>query len=241
MLGLNFFRSFEIVKISGMALGTLLVASFATAQTATPTKVGIINIQAAIIGTKDGQAAAQALEQKSAPKKRELEKLQAEINGSRDRLNKMSSVGSEDEKRKLMAEIDQRTKSFNRQVEDAQAELDQEQGRVLNELGGRMLTVLDKYAKDNGFAVVLDVSAQNTPVLFAANQVDLTKQLIELYDKNAPAAPGTSSAAPSSAAPSAVAPSALTAPAGTVAPGASAAPRPATRPATTAPKPGAAK
>jgi outer membrane protein len=121
--------------------------------------------------------------------------LQAEITGLRDKLNKMSSVGSEDEKRKLMADIDAKTKSFNRQVEDAQAELDQDQGRVLNELGGRLLAVLDKYAKDNGYAVILDVSQQNTPVLFAANTIDVTQEVVALYDKNAPAATSSTPAA----------------------------------------------
>jgi len=171
----------------------LFGAIAAWGQGAVPTKVGIINIQAAIVGTKEGQVAVKQLDEKSAPKKKHLEGLQSEINSLRDKLNKMSTVGSEEEKRKLMGDIDAKTKSFNRQVEDAQAELDQDQGRVLNELGGRMLAVLDKYAKDNGYAIILDVSQQNTPVLFAANTIDVTKEVIELYDKNAP---GTSSAAP---------------------------------------------
>jgi outer membrane protein len=183
----------RVLVVWSLAVGAALSAF---GQAATPTKVGIINIQAAIIGTRDGQAAAKQLDEKSAPKKKQLEGLQAEIAGLRDKLNKMSSVGSEEEKRKLMGDIDAKTKSFNRQVEDAQAELDQDQGRVLNELGGRLLAVLDKYAKDNGYAVILDVSQQNTPVLFAANTIDVTKDVVELYDKNAPAAaaPATSSA-----------------------------------------------
>lgn len=172
----------------------LSAALAASAQTSAPTKVGIINIQQAIISTSDGQKAAKELEEKSAPKKKDLERLQAEINSLRDQLNKMSSVGSDDQKRKLMGDIDAKTKSFNRQVEDAQAELDQEQGRVLNELGGRMLAVLDKYAKDNGYAVILDVSSQQTPVLFAANSIDVTREVVDLYNKNAPA-PGTTAPA----------------------------------------------
>ena len=79
----------------------LSAALAASAQTAAPTKVGIINIQQAIIGTSEGQKAAKELEEKSAPKKKELERLQAEINALRDQLNKMSSVGSEEQKRKL--------------------------------------------------------------------------------------------------------------------------------------------
>jgi outer membrane protein len=193
----------SVLAISLLVLGA---TGAARGQAAAPTKVGIINIQAAIVNTKDGQAAVKALEEKSAPKKKQIEGLQAEITALRDKLNKMSSVGSEDEKRKLMGEIDAKTKSFNRQVEDAQADLDQEQGRVLNELGGRMLAVLDKYAKDNGFSIILDVSQQNTPVLFAANNIDVTKEVVDLYDKNAPGA-AAAPATPAATKPSTIAPS----------------------------------
>ena len=210
-------------RVLSLSAGLLATALMAFGQGAAPTKVGIINIQAAIIGTKDGQAAAKDLEAKSAPKKRELEKLQAEINGMKDKLSKLGSVGSDEQKQSLMRDIDTRTKSFNRQVEDAQAELDQEQGRVLNELGGKMLAVLDKYAKDNGYAIILDVSQQNTPVLFAANGIDVTQDVVALYDRNA-----ATSAVPAPAAPT-----------GTAAPS-PAKPAPA-KPGTAAPKPGATK
>ena len=186
----------------------LLSAALAvSAQTSAPTRVGIINIQQAIISTTEGQKAAKELEEKSAPKKKELEKIQVEINSLRDQFSKMSSVGSEEQKRKLAGDIDQKTKSFNRQVEDAQAELDQEQGKVLNELGGRMLAVLDKYARDNGYAVILDVSSQQTPVLFAATSIDVTREVIDLYNKNVPAAaPAPAGGAAVPGAPKSVAP-----------------------------------
>jgi outer membrane protein len=202
-------------RVLGVAALVLGAAVAAFGQAAAPTKVGIINIQAAIIGTREGQAAAKALEEKSAPKKKQLEAQQGEINSLRDKLNKMSSVGSEEEKRKLMADIDQKTKSFNRAVEDAQSELDQEQNKVLNELGGRMLAVLDKYAKDNGYAIILDVSNQNTPVLFAANSIDVTQEVVALYDKNAPPA---AAAPPSGAAVTAPKPTAPAAGTGAASP-----------------------
>ena len=50
-----------------------------------------------------------------------------------------------------MREIDQDTKSLNRETEDAQADLDQEQNKIMQELGQRMMAVIDKYAKDNGY------------------------------------------------------------------------------------------
>jgi len=224
-----------VKKVFTVGAGLLASALMMFAQA--PSKVGIINIQSAIVGTREGQAAVKDLEAKSAPKKRELEKLQSEINGLREKLNKLSGVGSEEQKQSLMRDIDGKTKSFNRQVEDAQAELDQEQGRLLNELGGKMLAVLDKYAKDNGYTIILDVSAQNTPVLFAANGIDVTQDVVALYDKNAaPAGPATGGAAPStSTAPATTRP----APSSGIAPAKST--PPVTRPGTPAPKPGVVK
>ncbi len=176
-------------------------AVMAPAQTAPPSsKVGIINIQAAIVSTKDGQKAAQDLETKFGPRRKEMEAKQNEINGLRDQLQKGQNTMSEDAKNKLVRDIDQKTKSFNREAEDAQAELEQEQQRIFNALGQRLLAVLDKYAKDNGYSLVLDVSQQPNPVMFAANTIDVTQEVIKLYDAAAPAA-GAAPAGGAAAAP----------------------------------------
>jgi outer membrane protein len=170
------------VKISVLASSLLLAASLASAQT--PTKVGIIHIQNAILGTKDGQKALADLETRTAPKKKELESRQAQIVAKQEQLNKASNVGGEEAKQKLIRDIDQMKKAFSRDVDDAQADLDQENGKLMNEIGGKMMGILDKYAKDNGFALILDVSNQQTsPVLFAANGIDVTGDIVQLYDK----------------------------------------------------------
>jgi outer membrane protein len=169
-----------------------------------PTKVGIIHIQNAIISTKDGQKAANELQTKFAPKKAELDKKQSTIAQLQDQLRRGSNTMSEDAKQKLIREIDQNTKSLNRETEDAQAELDQEQNRIYAELGQRIVAVLEKYGKENGFAVILDVSSPQTPVMYAANGTDITQDIIALYDKNSPSA--AASSAPAAAPPAAAKP-----------------------------------
>lgn len=153
-----------------------------------PTKVGIIHIQQAIISTKDGQKAAAELQQKFEPKRKELEKKQNEIQALQEQLRRGANTLSEEARQKLMREIDAKTRALNRETEDAQAEFDQEQQKILQELGGRLMQVIDKYARDNGFALILDVSSPQTPVLYAANSIDITQAIVELYDKNAPSA-----------------------------------------------------
>jgi outer membrane protein len=149
-------------------------------------KVGVINIQAALVSTKDGQKAASELEGKRAPKTKDLEKKQGEIRSLQESLNRGGNAMSEQAKAELVRNIDTRTKSFNRELEDAQAEWQQDQDRVLQDLGQKMMAVIDKYAKDNGFSLILDVSNPQTPVLYASNTIDVTKDIVDLYDKNAP-------------------------------------------------------
>ena len=190
--------------VFGLSVLALAATSLAQAQG----KFGVINIQSAIVSTKDGQKAAAELESKALPKRKAMEAKQNEINGLKDQLQKGQNALSDTAKQELVRSIDQKTKSFNRDMEDAQAEWDGEQQKVLQDLGGRMMAVIDKYAKDNGFTLILDVSSPQTPVLFASNTIDITKDIIELYDKNAgTSAPATTSSAPTKpAAPTATTP-----------------------------------
>jgi outer membrane protein len=194
----------SVLTVSVLALGA---ACGAYAQGA-PAKIGIINIQSAIAATKDGQKAAAELNGKFTPTRTKLEKKQQEIEADRARLNQGSNAMSAEQKERLMRDIDQKTKSLNREAEDAQAEVDQETGKIMQELGGRMMAVINKYAKDKGYSLVLDVSSQQSPVLFAPD--DITEEIVKLYDANSPgttsAAPAAPTTRPGGAAPPAAAP-----------------------------------
>lgn len=207
-----------IIQLPALAIGMAMLAHAQTAAPA-PGKVGIIHIQNAIISTKDGQKAASDLQARFAPKKAEIDKAQNEIAQLQEQLKKGSATLSDDARQNLMRDIDQKTKTLNRNTEDAQAELDQAQGKIMQDLGQRMMAVIDKYAKDNGYSLILDVSSPQTPVLYAATGIDITKDIVELYDKNSPGPVTTSSAAP------AAKPSAPAATAKPAAPPATAAPK----------------
>jgi len=182
------------------ALGLGLVLS---AQAQSPGKVGVINIQGALISTKDGQKAAGEIQSRFNPKKTELDKRQGEIGQLQDQLNRGRNTLSEEAQQKLVREIDQKTKSLNRDTEDARSELDQEQQKIMGQLFSRIQVVLNKYASDNGYTLILDISSPQTPVMYASNTIDITRDIIELYDKNAPSA---TSAAPAPAVARPVAP-----------------------------------
>jgi outer membrane protein len=195
-------------RIIALPLLALFTAAFAGAQT--PTKVGVIQIQTALVSTKDGQKAVAELETRMAPKQKEMERKRSEIQELQDKLSKGGNAMAQTAKDELARNIDQKTKSYNRDMEDARAELDQEQRKLLEELSGKMQVVIDKFALANGYAVLLDVSNQNTNVLYVASGVDVTKDIIEMYDKTNPNAPTTKPAAPATTKPAAPAAPAAT-------------------------------
>ena len=178
----------NLVVLSALLLG---VAALAQAQGQVPTKIAIIHVQNAILQTKDGQKAAADLQSTFNPRQQELEKKRSQLTALQEQLRKGSATMSDDAKTKLMRDIDATTTRVNRDTQDAQSDLDEAQGKVMQELGGKMMAVLEKYATQNGFAVVLDVSNPQTPVLWAASAVDITNDIVKLYDQ---AYPGTAAA-----------------------------------------------
>jgi len=180
-------RSF-IVKSKFVVVFTLAVAAALAANAqGPPTKVGVIAIQGAIAATKDGQKAIAELDSKAAPKRKELDQKQTDINNLKDQLNKGSNTLSEATKAELYKTIQQKTTSLQRDFEDAQADMDQEQQKMLQQLGQKILAVIERYARDDGFAMIVDVSSPQTPVMYASPSIDITKEIIDLYDKNSAA------------------------------------------------------
>jgi outer membrane protein len=172
------------VKSKLLVVFTMAVAAALAANAQAPSKVGVIAIQGAIAATKDGQKAIAELDSKAAPKRKELDQKQTDINNLKDQLNKGSNTLSEATKAELYKTIQQKTTSLQRDFEDAQADMDQEQQKVLQQLGQKILAVIERYARDNGFAMIVDVSSPQTPVMYASPSIDITKEIIDLYDKN---------------------------------------------------------
>lgn len=202
---------FDAKQMGLTVLALILTAPALPAQA--PTKVGIINIQGAIVTTKDGEKARNAIRVKYDPRAKDLEARNVELNKKKEALQKGANTLSAEASEKLRREIEDIQKKLQWDSDDLSQELQAEEGKLVNEIGQRMIQVIDEYAKGQALTIVLDVSTQQSPVLWAANGIDITQQIIELYDKKfgvsggaaapaaAPAAPAAKPAAPPAAAP----------------------------------------
>jgi outer membrane protein len=170
-------------------LAFLALACGLNAWAQAPVKLAIINMQQVILETKDGKAAVAELKAKFAPKEQEFQKRAEELQRKQDELRKTENTISDDKKAALARDIDAMTKSLQRDTDDAREDVNQEQQKVLNELGGKIMQVLNKYSNEKQFTMVFDVSGQPNNILFAASAIDITHDIIMMYDTQAPASP----------------------------------------------------
>jgi hypothetical protein len=56
---------------------------------------------------------------------------------------------------------------------------------VLKDLSAKLTVVVEKYATQKHFEVVLDESDPKTPVLWRAEETDITAEAITLYEQGA--------------------------------------------------------
>ena len=176
-------------------LGTVAVwaQTAPAAGSATAGKVGVINVRQAIVTTAEGKQASAELQAQFASRQNELETLNKQVNDLRQRLQNGGPTLSDEEKQRLTVQGQRLAAQLERKNNELQEDVNAAQGDVVDRIGRKLVDVLDRYARENGFVVVLDSSAQNSPLLYASTNIDLTQEVIKLYDQAYPvkAAAGT--------------------------------------------------
>jgi outer membrane protein len=192
---------FFLAPISGVhAQGT-------AAAGAAPTKIAVLNVRNAIVATAEGKLAQIQLQSQFAPKQNDLQNTQKKIEDIQRRLNEGARTLSDDEKGKLQRQGDLLSRQLQRDSDGLNEELNAAQADIVDGIGRRMLDVLDRYSRENGYAVVLDTSAQGTPVVYGSSQIDVTTDIVRLYDEAYPVkTPTAGGAAAPPAAPKPAAP-----------------------------------
>ena len=165
-----------------------------SAAASAPAKVAVLNVRNAIVATAEGKLAQAQLQSQFAPKQTDLQNMQKQIEDIQRRLSEGARTLSEDEKGKLTRQGELLTRRLQRGNDDLNEELQGAQGEIVDAIGRKLLDVLDRYARENGFTVVLDTSAQGTSVVYGSSQADITQEVVRLYDQAYPLKGGAAAA-----------------------------------------------
>jgi outer membrane protein len=169
---------------------------------AAPVKIGVIYFEAAIANTNEGIRDLDSLQKKFEPKQNELKGLNDEVENLKKNLTAQQDKLSDEAKAAQLRSIEQKQKNLQRLYEDAQAEFQNQRNEVFQRIGPKMYELMTKFATDNKLAMILNVNPndQQSPILWAAEQVNVTKPIIDMYNAQS-AVPAPAANAPSATRP----------------------------------------
>jgi outer membrane protein len=180
-------------------------AAAPAAVTPIPAKVAVIQFQVAVAQTNEGQRNFSDVTKKFEPKRAQLKALNDEIEGLKKQLQAQGDKLSPTESASRTKAIDDKTKQLQRSAEDAQNDFQTEVQDMYNSLASKVFEVVDVYAKEQGFTLVLDASQQQSPILWAAEATNITAPVIAAYNTKS-GVPAPPAAAPSAPTPQGVRP-----------------------------------
>jgi outer membrane protein len=146
----------------------------------TPGKIGLVNIQEAILSTADGKKAMAELQKKYQPRQQEIQKLQQDIQAISDQLQKQAATLSDEEQRRLNRDLEDKQKILKRNTEDAQADFNSDRDEMYRRIGQKVVKVIDDYARQNGFSLI--IGSDQVPIYYATKEVELTAEIVKLFD-----------------------------------------------------------
>jgi outer membrane protein len=164
-----------------------MTAAHAQVAQAKEIKIGIMNLQLALNQSEEGKKVLSRLKANLAKeqdiitsKKEELVKMEEELRSQGYMMSEKIRKEKEQRLRKLNRE-------FERYREDKQAEFVSEQRDATARIYKDLMAVLKKYAKEQGYTLVLE-GGQKTPgvpgsLIYSDDEIDITKAVMDLYNK----------------------------------------------------------
>src|SRR3981081_1017917 len=175
---------------------------------AIPAKIALVAFEQAVFATNEGQKAGKDIQTKYKPKKDQIETLSHEVDALKKQLQGAPATLTDAERAAKMKEIDAKEKRLNHDAEDAQTAYNTDLQEAYGKVAAKVSVTLKKYVSDNGFTLLLDVSSQQSNVMWANQSTDVTQAVVTAYNTSSgvgapvPPAPSAPAAARPPASPS---------------------------------------
>lgn len=166
------------------ALAATAIAATAPAALAAELKVGFVNYQKLLAESPQARAANAALEGEFAGRQRDIVAMQKGLKDKEDKLQRDSAVMSEAERTKSERELRDGERDLQRRVNEFQEDVNVRRNEEFGKVNRALVQEVQSYARANGYDLVVSEG-----VVFAAEGIDITAQIIAALKAKAPAAP----------------------------------------------------
>jgi outer membrane protein len=177
-----------------LILMTLAVMTLPAGLLAQNVKVGIIDMERAIVGSVEGKKAEATFTAKLEALRKSIETKQKDLETQQTKLRTQDKLLDEALKANMTRDIEQRQTELTRAQEDAQKELDTLRTELMRPIAEVAETIVEKYAKEQDYTLIIDTSnPQNGSIVWVNPKDEITETITKLIDaemaKNPPKKP----------------------------------------------------
>jgi outer membrane protein len=138
----------------------------------------VVDVQRAVMATEDGIRAQATLKKDFDKRQQDLDAKQNELAKAREDIEKQSRVLSREALQKRMEDWQRRMVELQTVFVDYNKTLQKKQGELTSPIIKKMVAVIGRLAKRNGYEIILDKAGAP----YVRTDLDLTDQVIQLYN-----------------------------------------------------------
>jgi outer membrane protein len=160
-------------------LAALLATSMASGAAAAPS-VAFVDVQKILVKSRAGAAAREQLEREKATMQKEITTRNAEVEQLREELEKKGMLLAPDVKREKEETLQRRIRDLRRLVDDLQKELERKEKGLTQQLLQDLSLLIERVGKERGYLMIIE--KRGASVIYGAAEVDLTEEIIKVFD-----------------------------------------------------------
>ena len=167
------YSSFFLIGL--LILGPLQISSFAAES-----RVGFVDIQKAVINTKEWKKEFEGFKKNFAKEKKKIKARETRIKKMLADINKQGFVLEPELKKKKEDKFRKEKVAFERYVQDQQEEFSKSEKEITQKILVKMMKVIKKLGKEKKYTMILEQKV----VLYHDKGNDLTALATKTYDRN---------------------------------------------------------
>lgn len=160
------------------------------------TRTGVINLQLAMASTQEGRKALEDLQAQFAPRQAEVQKLADELRSMEEELRTKERTLSDEARLQILRQADFKRKQLTRLQQDLQEDVEFARNEHVGRIAEKMEGVITRYAQEKSLSLILNYGDGSNTVLFAVPAVDITQDIVRLYDQAHPVEASTTQPPP---------------------------------------------
>ena len=143
-------------------------------------KIAFIDLNFVYSNSKIGKKMIKEIENKKKEINKDFKDFQSKLNKEKEKIIAQKNVLSEDEYKKKIISLEDDLKKYNEIISKKNKDLIDYQNKSKNEFVKKLQSTLQKYATENSISMIL----RKEQILIGSNQLDVTKDVLELVNKS---------------------------------------------------------